>query len=926
MRNLAPSLPQQSRSAGLDAAIGQIDLIGEFGEIVKSWRIRSPRCTLGSGSDCSVQLTTPGIAPLHAVLIFGKKHTLLRSVGPTLISNRHVREWLIDQPTEIAVGQSRLVIHPSIGVLATVVHAENLLDHAARMGKVATPLIQELPSANANVDSSQIQPIATPIGTNETKIDSAASARLDTIERLLESLQMSLDKMQESLGTEAKCANESILESVTQEIDAFGKKLFTNLNDQWNNQTGVQQSLISHLADKFSDRFHSLDEQLSNQTGTQQSLFLNLADRFTDGLGAIDAQLNRFSEATSKHTSSLNELLAQAGREQEMIEARFNEVISHRNELVEAVQVLRSEIALAYQAPEYRVERSANGSEVPESAPDYSFADESSHASHSRFSDDQLAQSLELAQIQIQELNAQLRHLEVERDSAQQKVALLIESWPSEQPSEQAALESDPSSEILYGSPVEVNGEVNAEVTSEEFSYPAETNEVVSDHNQLPAWFKQDAPEASNVEWAANPSYAQDAPVLLESESNFASFSAPDLTSYSDIGYESAPLENIPPLDQPVESSNSNLDSISERLQRMLLDADHRRGTSNPSSELRTSSSWSQRYSNQPKGGFENREPDSIERDALEDEARAEVGPTVPGQVVPVVSDSPVSEGREPHFPVSLRHLYRDQPTEYQEQPIEYQEQPIEQMVDESTDASDSIDSSEEADPSGRVDDQTDELISPTSNAGANSVKRGSDEEESIEDYMQRLLHRVRGGGENSPTEIKSAPTTPSPTGPAKTRSRIAASMGLDKPDSEISLPEERLSEELFVPRQQAPEQRNDLVALRELANTNARRAITRSDIRRTNSAFFLKLGVTALAVSSAAALFMFNGLTLNAPFVGMVAAVIVAVLWGYDCANHFKRLKNVGGLNKVTAAETAAGQSIRVSSAEESGWRPTAD
>ena len=213
MRNLAPSLPQQSRSAGLDAAIGQIDLIGEFGEIVKSWRIRSPRCTLGSGSDCSVQLTTPGIAPLHAVLIFGKKHTLLRSVGPTLISNRHVREWLIDQPTEIAVGQSRLVIHPSIGVLATVVHAENLLDHAARMGKVATPLIQELPSANANVDSSQIQPIATPIGTNETKIDSAASARLDTIERLLESLQMSLDKMQESLGTEAKCANESILES-----------------------------------------------------------------------------------------------------------------------------------------------------------------------------------------------------------------------------------------------------------------------------------------------------------------------------------------------------------------------------------------------------------------------------------------------------------------------------------------------------------------------------------------------------------------------------------------------------------------------------------------------------------------------------------------------------------------------------------------
>ncbi len=926
MRNLAPFLPQQSRSAGIDVAIGQIDLIGEFGEIVKSWRIRSPRCTLGSGTDCSVQITTPGIAPLHAVLIFGKKHTLLRSVGPTLISNRHVREWLIDQPTEIAVGQSRLVIHPSIGVLATVVHAEKLLDHAARMGNVASPLIQTLPSAS--VDNSQTQPIATPIGANETKIDSAASARLDTIERLLESLQMSLDKMQASLGTEAKCANESIVESVTQEIDEFGKKLFTNLNDQWNNQAGVQQLLISHLADKFSDRFHAIDEQLSNQTGTQQSLFTNLADRFTDQLGAIDEQLNRFSEATSKHTSSLNELLAQAGREQEIIEARFNEVISHRNELIDAVHVLRSEIALAYQAPEYPDLRSANGSEVAESAPDHTYADESSQASYSRFSDDQLAQSLERAQIQIQELNAQLRLLEVERDSAQQKVELLIESWPSEQPSEQTAFQSDPGSEIPYGSPDEsndvandvandesndvANDVANYEGTSDESSQAAETNEVISDHNQLPAWFKQDAPAASNVEWAANPSYAQDSPVLLESESNFASFSAPDLTSYSDIGYESAPLENIPPLDQPEESSNSNLDSISERLQRMLIDADHRRGTSNPSSELRTSSSWSQKYSNQPKEGFKNREPDPIERNVLEDESGAEVEPSYPDQVVPVVSDSPVSEGREPHFPDSLRHLYRDQP--------------IEQMAGESTDASDSIDSSYEADRSGTVEDQTNALISPTSNAGANSVKRGSDEEESIEDYMQRLLHRVRGGAENSPTEIKSAPTTPSPTGPAKPRSRIAASMGLDKPDSEISLPEEKLNEELFVPRQQAPEQRNDLVALRELANTNARRAITRSDMRRTNSAFFVKLGVTALAVSSAAALFMFNGLTLNAPFVGMLAAVIVAVLWGYDCVNHFNRLKNVGGLNKVTAAETAAGQSIRVSSAEESGWRPTSD
>ena len=202
-------------------------------------------------------------------------------------------------------------------------------------------------------------------------------------------------------------------------------------------------------------------------------------------------------------------------------------------------------------------------------------------------------------------------------------------------------------------------------------------------------------------------------------------------------------------------------------------------------------------------------------------------------------------------------------------------------------------------------------------------------EEESIEDYMQRLLNRVRGEAETSPVATQAkVPATVSPVKntqatPTKPRSRVAAAMGLEM---EESLPpaEERLSEELFVPRQQAPEQRNDLAALRELANTNARRAITRSDIRRTNSAFFLKLGVTALAVFSAVALFLFNGFALNAPFAGMVSAIVVAFLWGFDCVNHFKQLKNVGQ-NQATPAETAAGQSIRVGSSEdESGWRPT--
>ena len=208
----------------------------------------------------------------------------------------------------------------------------------------------------------------------------------------------------------------------------------------------------------------------------------------------------------------------------------------------------------------------------------------------------------------------------------------------------------------------------------------------------------------------------------------------------------------------------------------------------------------------------------------------------------------------------------------------------------------------------------------------------GAAEEESIEDYMQRLLNRVRGGAEDAKaTPVHSTPipakvvATPSAnTSATKPRSRVAASMGLDMNDPETVPKVEKLSEELFMPRQQAPEKRNDLSALRELANTNARRAINRSDIQRINAAFIVKLGITCLAVASAVALYLFNGFELNPIFSGMVSAIVVAILWGYDCANHFRRLRNGNGMQRTTTAETAAGQSIRVGSTEETGWRPT--
>jgi hypothetical protein len=238
---------------------------------------------------------------------------------------------------------------------------------------------------------------------------------------------------------------------------------------------------------------------------------------------------------------------------------------------------------------------------------------------------------------------------------------------------------------------------------------------------------------------------------------------------------------------------------------------------------------------------------------------------------------------------------------------------------------------------------QQEEIATPESETEAISIEEmgiahtppphnentGTAEEESIEEYMQRLLHRVRGT-DHLPAAQPTLP--PSRTanatkaaGPAA--SRTVPSVGVGSSDViSTRLVAEPLKNESFAPRHQAPEHRDELDALRELANSNARRALSRSDNRRINSAFFFKLAVTGVAVFSAVAILMLNGLVLNMSFVGMLAAVIVAILWGYDCLTHFKQLQNDSQQIRNSTPRTDSMNAIQIGSADglEDRWRPS--
>ena len=566
------TLPTQHPHSGLDAAIGQIDMIGGSGEVLRSWRIQSPKCTLGSGPECSVQMDAKVAAPLHATLVFGKKHALLRAFAPIRIANRNVREWLIDHPTEILIGDCRLVVHPSIAVMAT-------------------PDAMDL------------------------------SANLASVERLLLSLHEAIERVQESLAVESKQSRESIESTVSTEIDAVGKRWFSSLSGQLQNQSEVQQSLFTDLSEQFTGRF-----------------------------GAIDEQLHQFTETSSNHTNSLNALLEQVRGVQSSIEARFH-------------NGLEPAIAEPFVKPGFPPDLEPSFEDVAESKDE--------HAEPSGY-------------VQVVEPN--------------------------------------------FGRTIENNA--------------IDEDDLKTVPSALPAWF-------TNVETQQeeNDETQQEQTVTPESETEAISIEE------IDIAYTPPP---------PPHNENS-----------------------------------------------------------------------------------------------------------------------------------------------------------------------GTVEEESIEEYMQRLLHRVRGT-DNLPADQPTLPPTKTSTaarteGPAA--SRIVPSVGVVSSDV-VSTPlvAEPLTNETFVPRQQAPEHRDELDALRELANSNARRALSRSDNRRINSAFFFKLGVTGVAVFSAVAILLLNGLVLNMSFVGMIAAVVVSFLWGYDCLTHFKQLRSDGQQIRDSTPRTASMNAIQIGSNDgsEDRWRPS--
>ncbi|MFO0013374.1 MAG: hypothetical protein ACK553_11565 [Planctomycetota bacterium] len=190
------------------------------------------------------------------------------------------------------------------------------------------------------------------------------------------------------------------------------------------------------------------------------------------------------------------------------------------------------------------------------------------------------------------------------------------------------------------------------------------------------------------------------------------------------------------------------------------------------------------------------------------------------------------------------------------------------------------------------------EHVEPPSKSGSESgdePEEGSEEgsaEESIEDYMQRLLQRVRTGPGN---ESAIVPKSQSPRTSDGVTDGVRKSSVSGPKTSTVPRKPTRESAPLPPPKP-ISEAKTELQALRELANSNARRAIDRSMNRRQGSNVFGKASVAGIGAISAIVLFFLSDVATGLRFGGIAICLLVAIVWGIDAVRENRSMRKRRG------------------------------
>lgn len=402
----------------------------------------------------------------------------------------------------------------------------------------------------------------------------------------------------------------------------------------------------------------------------------------------------------------------------------------------------------------------------------------------------------------------------------------------------------------------------------------------------------------SRSEMVFQPSPLQEAPLNSVLENGLSPDLYESIPSDQDREQVDEPYRHSPQIHDENESTEEDIDSLSERLRRLLAEA-------NETSETRVDR-------RQNKGIVENSSivnstsPYEVDNPRIERRAEDSLGTSSNESEFGKESSMGYSEG--------IDSLYLNDAAEDRSSAEHSDTDPISSDDDDLSSMNANLRSTvSEPEESSSAWQNADE---PTNSEG---------EEESIEAYMQKLLQRVKSGPDGQAIQPESeAPrkTVQRSRKDILTGSKTASEASPEPSESSSSNNKSKMTQAEFKPRQQAPERKNELDALRELANINARRAIVKSETKKTSTAILFKLPLTLVALISAGLLFYINGLTPAPPLAGMFAALVVAALWGYDCYVDMRKLNSVKDSSESAEPEETVEHENDKNS--HSGWRPT--
>jgi hypothetical protein len=192
----------------------------------------------------------------------------------------------------------------------------------------------------------------------------------------------------------------------------------------------------------------------------------------------------------------------------------------------------------------------------------------------------------------------------------------------------------------------------------------------------------------------------------------------------------------------------------------------------------------------------------------------------------------------------------------------------------------------------------------PQRNTGTPEGAEG-DDEESIEEYMARLLKRVRGDDDSSSSPLATTASDSPPVGKPATES-------LQQPSFVVEFMAEASE---FRPRSQAPELSTNLQAMRELANESARTAIDSSTRRRGSSAAGGKFLLAAVALVIGVVLLFVPSMY---AFCGAVVLFIIGLLFGVQGVVYARRY--LAAVHKQGELDTAKNAMRNAPTAESEG------